>query len=28
MYFLVNAKTWRGEHARRIKKELREMIGK
>ena len=25
-YFLSNAKTWRGEDARRIKKELNEMI--
>lgn len=26
MYFLENAKTWRGETARRVKAELREMI--
>lgn len=26
-YFLANAATWRGEHARRIKNELRKMIG-
>jgi hypothetical protein len=25
-YFLVNAKSWRGETARRVKTELREMI--
>lgn len=25
-YFLANAGGWRGEHARRIKKELRDMI--
>lgn len=25
-YFLANASTWRGEHARRIKAELRSMI--
>jgi hypothetical protein len=26
MYFLSNASTWRGEHARRIKAELRELV--
>lgn len=26
-YFLSNATTWRGENARRIKKELKDMIG-
>lgn len=26
-YFLSNASTWRGEHAKRIKAELREMVG-
>jgi len=26
MYFLANAQTWRGENARRIKDELREML--
>lgn len=26
MYFLANAGTWRGETARRIKKELKEMV--
>ena len=26
-YFLANARTWRGDTARRIKKELNEMIG-
>jgi hypothetical protein len=26
-YFLVNAKTWRGEAARRIKQELRTLVG-
>ena len=26
-YFLANAGTWRGETARRIKKELKEMLG-
>lgn len=26
-YFLANAQTWRGEDARRIKAELREMLG-
>jgi hypothetical protein len=26
MYFLVNAKNWRGEHARRIKAELKSML--
>lgn len=25
-YFLANAQTWRGEHARRIKAELREIL--
>jgi hypothetical protein len=25
-YFLTNAQTWRGEHARRIKAELKEML--
>ena len=25
-YFLANAKTWRGENAKRIKKELKDMI--
>jgi len=25
-YFLANAKTWRGEHARRIKAELKDML--
>ena len=25
-YFLCNASTWRGEHARRIKAELKEML--
>lgn len=25
-YFLANAQTWRGEHARRIKQELREIL--
>lgn len=27
LYFLANASSWRGETARRIKKELREMCG-
>lgn len=27
MYFLSNASTWRGEEAKRIKKELKAMIG-
>lgn len=26
LYFLSNATTWRGEHARRIKKELNDML--
>jgi hypothetical protein len=26
LYFLANASTWRGEHAKRIKAELKEMI--
>jgi hypothetical protein len=26
MYFLANAKGWRGEHARRIKAELTDML--
>lgn len=26
-YFIANAGTWRGEHARRIKSELRAMLG-
>ena len=26
IYFLANAKTWRGENAKRIKKELKDMI--
>jgi hypothetical protein len=25
-YFLANAATWRGEHARRIKQELRDIL--
>lgn len=27
LYFLANAQTWRGEVARRVKKELKEMAG-
>lgn len=27
LYFLSNATSWRGEHARRIKKELKDMLG-
>ena len=27
LYFLSNATTWRGEHARRIKKELKTLLG-
>jgi hypothetical protein len=26
LYFLANAQTWRGETARRVKKELKEMV--
>lgn len=27
LYFLANAQTWRGEEAKRIKKELKQLIG-
>jgi hypothetical protein len=27
MYFLANATTWRGETARRVKKELKDLLG-
>lgn len=27
LYFLANANTWRGEDARRIKRELRDIVG-
>lgn len=27
LYFLANANTWRGETARRVKQELKEMVG-